>query len=48
MTKGAIQAANEAKKEQIIHGGQSYKMVMKSDKKRMQKEAEIKKQTKIS
>jgi hypothetical protein len=43
MRKGAIQAANQAKKEQLIHVGQHQKMVMKSDRKRMQKEEEMKK-----
>ena len=47
MTKGAIQAANQAKKEQLIHVVQHHKMVMKSDRKRMQKEEEMEKQTKI-
>ena len=48
MTKGAIQAANQAKKEQLIHVVQHHKMVMKSDRKRMQKEEEMEKQTKIN
>ena len=47
MTKGAIQAANQAKKEQIIQVWHNHKMVMKSDRKRMQKEEEMEKQTKI-
>jgi hypothetical protein len=38
MTKGAIQAANQAKNEDIINLGQNQKMVIKSDRKRMQKE----------
>ena len=46
MTKGAIQAANQAKKEQLINVGQNHKIVMKSDRKRMQKEEEMEKQTK--
>ena len=41
MTKGAIQAANKAKKEQITH-------VMKSNRNRLQKEEEMEKQTKIN
>ena len=45
MTIGAIQASNQAKKEQIILVGQNHTMVMKSNKKRMQKEEEMKKQT---
>ena len=36
MMKGAIQAANKAKKEQLIHLGQNHKIVMKSNRKRMQ------------
>ena len=36
MTKGAIQAANQAKKEQLINVGQNHKIVMKSNRKRMQ------------
>ena len=48
MTKGAIQAANQAKKEQIIQVWHNHKMVMKSDRKRMQKEEEMEKQTKIN
>ena len=48
MTKGAIQASNQAKKEQLIQVGQHHKMVMKSDRKRMQKEEEMEKQTKIN
>ena len=48
MTKGAIQAANQAKKDQIIHVGQSRKIVMNSDRKKMQKEEEMEKQTKIT
>ena len=48
MTKGAIQAANQAKKEQLINVGQNHKIVMKSDRKRMQKEEEMEKQTKIN
>ena len=48
MMKGAIQAANQAKKEQLIHVGQNHEIVMKSDRKRMQKEEEMKKQTKIN
>ena len=48
MTKGAIPAANQAKKEQLIQVGQHHKMVMKSDRKRMQKEEEMEKQTKIN
>ena len=39
MTKGAIQAANQVNKEQIIHVlGHNHKIVMKSDRKKMQKE----------
>jgi hypothetical protein len=40
MTKGAIQAANQVNKEQIIHvlGHSNHKIVMKSDRKKMQKE----------
>ena len=41
MTKGAIQAANKAKKEQITH-------VMKSKRNRMHNEEEMEKQTKIN
>ena len=48
MTKGAIPAANQAKKEQVIQVGQHHKMVMKSDRKRMQKEEEMEKQKKIN
>ena len=33
MTKSAIQAANQAKKEQIMHVGKSHKIVMKYDRK---------------
>jgi hypothetical protein len=48
MTKGAIQAANEAKKEQIIHDGQCYEIIMKSDRKRMQKKEKMEKKTNIN
>ena len=48
MTKGAIQAANQAKKEQLIHVGQHQKMVMKSDRKRMQKEKKMENQKKTN
>ena len=48
MTKGAIQAANQSKKEQLIHVGQHHRIVTKSDGKRMQKEEEMEKQTKIN
>ena len=49
MTKGAFQAANQqAKKKQLIQVGQHHKMVMKSDRKRMQKEEEMEKETKIN
>ena len=40
MMTGAIQAANQAKKEQLIHVGQNHKIVMKSDRRRRQKEEE--------
>ena len=47
MTKGAFQAAkNQAKKEQLMHVGQNHKIVMKSERKRKQKEEEMEKQTK--
>ena len=48
MTKGAIQAANQAKKVQIIHVGENFKIVMESDRKRMQKDKVIEKQTMIN
>ena len=49
MTKGAIQASNQAKREQIIHVGQNHKIEMKLDRKRtMQKEEDnVEKQTKL-
>ena len=37
MTKGASQAANQAKKEQLIDVGQNHKIEMKSDRKRFRK-----------
>ena len=46
MTKGAIQAANQAKQEQIIHVRQNYKIGMKSDRNRIQKEEGMENQTK--
>ena len=47
MKKGAIQAANQAKKEQIIHAVQNHKIGMKSDRKRMQNEEEMERQAKL-
>ena len=50
MSIGAsIQAANQANKEQIIHVGQNHKIVMQSERKRMEKEKmEMENQTKLS
>jgi len=42
MKKGAFQAANQSKNEHIIDVGQNQKIVMRSDRKRMQKEQECK------
>ena len=48
MTKAAIQASNQAKREQIIHVGQNHKIEIKLYRKRMQKEEDnLEKQTKI-
>jgi len=50
MTKGAIQAASQAKKEQIIHVGQNCMKVTKADRNRMQRkeEEEMEKQLKLN
>ena len=48
MAKGVVQAADKAAKEAISNVGQINKIVMKSDRRRMQKEAEaVEKQTKL-
>ena len=48
MMKVAIHASNEAKKEQIIHDGQYYDIIMKSHRKRMQKKEKMEKKTNIN
>ena len=49
MTKEAIRAAKKAKKELIILVGQNDKIVMKSDRNRLQKEEEkMEKKTKLN
>jgi hypothetical protein len=49
MITGAIQAANQAEKEQIILMKKIHKIVLKSNRKRMQKEEkEMEKQTKLN
>ena len=47
MTKGTIQAASQAKKEKINHGGQNCMIVTKADKNRLQKEEDMEKKTKL-
>ena len=47
MTKGAIQAASQAKKEKIIHGGQNCMIITKADRNRLQKEEDMEKKTKL-
>ena len=47
MTKGTIQAASQAKKEKINHGGQNCMIVTKTDKNRLQKEEDMEKKTKL-